>query len=143
MRASMASLRPPPPISVVLSLSTTTRLARPSWRSSTCSRRRPSSLEITWPAVSTAMSCSISLRRSPKPGAFTATARSTPRIWLTTRVASASPSMSSAMNSSGRPLLAICSSSGTSSLSRPILWSQSSRKGSSSTACIFSASVMK
>ena len=52
---------------------------------------------MTWPPVSTAMSCSIALRRSPKPGALTATELNVPRILLTTSVARASPSMSSAM----------------------------------------------
>ena len=42
-----------------------------------------------------AMSCSIALRRSPKPGAFTATDENVPRILFTTSVASASPSTSS------------------------------------------------
>ena len=50
------------------------------------------------------MSSSIALRRSPKPGAFTAATLRPPRSLLTTRVASASPSISSAMISSGRPL---------------------------------------
>ena len=49
------------------------------------------------------MSSSIALRRSPKPGALTAATLRPPRSLLTTRVASASPSMSSAMISSGRP----------------------------------------
>jgi hypothetical protein len=62
--------------------------------------------------VSTAMSFSISLRRSPKPGALTAATCSVPRSLLTTSVASASPSTSSAMSSSGRPALATCSSTG-------------------------------
>src|SRR3974390_2335060 len=48
-----------------------------------------------------AMSLSISLRRSPKPGAFTAATLSVPRSLLTTRVARASPSTSSAMISIG------------------------------------------
>ena len=49
------------------------------------------------------MSSSIALRRSPKPGALTAATLRPPRSLLTTSVASASPSMSSAMISSGRP----------------------------------------
>ena len=49
------------------------------------------------------MSPSIALRRSPKPGAFTATEVKVPRILFTTSVASASPSTSSAMISSGAP----------------------------------------
>ena len=52
------------------------------------------------------MSSSIALRRSPKPGAFTAATRSVPRSLLTTSVASASPSMSSAMMSNGLPICA-------------------------------------
>ena len=43
------------------------------------------------------MSWSIALRRSPKPGALTATDLNVPRILLTTSVARASPSTSSAM----------------------------------------------
>ncbi len=72
MRPSIRLRSPPPPMMVVLSLSTTTRLARPSCSSVTCSSLMPSSSEITWPPVSSAMSCSIALRRSPKPGALTA-----------------------------------------------------------------------
>ena len=49
------------------------------------------------------MSASMALRRSPKPGALTATDLNVPRILLTTRVASASPSTSSEMMSSGLP----------------------------------------
>ena len=51
------------------------------------------------------MSSSIALRRSPKPGALTAATLRPPRSLLTTRVASASPSTSSAMISSGVPRL--------------------------------------
>src|SRR6476660_1522494 len=47
------------------------------------------------------MSSSIALRRSPKPGAFTAATFSPPRSLLTTSVAKASPSTSSAMMTSG------------------------------------------
>ena len=61
------------------------------------------------------MSCSMALRRSPKPGALTAATLTMPRMLLTTSVASASPSMSSAMISSGRPDFATASSSGKSS----------------------------
>ena len=43
------------------------------------------------------MSVSIASRRSPKPGALTATELKVPRILLTTSVARASPSTSSAM----------------------------------------------
>jgi len=64
-----------------------------------------------------AMSSSIALRRSPKPGAFTAATFSPPRSLLTTKVASASPSMSSAMMSSGLPACTTASSSGSSACS--------------------------
>ena len=47
------------------------------------------------------MSSSMALRRSPKPGALTAATFRPPRSLLTTSVASASPSTSSAMISSG------------------------------------------
>ena len=58
---------------------------------------------MTVPPVRIAMSSSIALRRSPKPGAFTAAALSPPRSLLTTSVARASPSTSSAMINSGLP----------------------------------------
>ena len=66
----------------------------------------PRSSLISVPPVSTAMSPSIALRRSPKPGAFTAQTLSTPRSLLTTSSVSASASTSSAMISSGLPLWA-------------------------------------
>ena len=93
---------------VVLSLVAVTRRAWPSMVRFTFSSRRPTSSEMTCPPVSTAMSCSISLRRSPKPGALMASALNVPRSLLTTRVASASPSTSSAMITT--PLLPVCTS---------------------------------
>ena len=65
--------------------------------------------------VRMARSPSIALRRSPKPGALTATDVEVPRILLTTRVDSASPSTSSAMISSGLLAWTTFSSSGSSS----------------------------
>ena len=73
---------------------------------------------MNWPPVRTAMSPSMALRRSPKPGALTAQTLSTPRSLLTTRTASASLSTSSAMISSGLPAWATFSSSG--SMSRTL-----------------------
>ena len=90
--------------SVVFSFSIITRLARPSMSSVTFSSLMPRSSLITWPSVSTAMSSSIALRRSPKPGALTAATLRPPRSLLTTRVARASPSTSSATIRSGLPL---------------------------------------
>ena len=60
-----------------------------------------------------AMSWSMALRRSPKPGAFTAVELKVPRILFTTSVARASPSTSSAMISSGLPACITFSSTGT------------------------------
>ena len=66
------------------------------------------------------MSSSIALRRSPKPGALTAATFRPPRSLLTTKVASASPSMSSAMMRSGLPVWTTASSTGS------IGWSEES-----------------
>ena len=83
---------------------------------------RPISSEMTWAPVSTARSWSMALRRSPKPGAFTATDVKVPRILFTTRVASASPSTSSAMISRGLPVCMTFSSTGTRSCTAVIFW---------------------
>src|SRR6185312_7852703 len=82
------------------------------------------------------------LRRSPKNGALTATAFSVLRIELTTNVESASPSTSSATISSGLPLSATFSSSGSRSGSE-LIFSRCSSSASSSTASWESKSVMK
>jgi len=89
------------------------------------------------------MSSSIALRRSPKPGAFTAATFSTPRMLLTTRVASASPSRSSAMIKSGLLALATASSTGSRSRMLEIFLSCSRISGSSSTAVCLSGLLMK
>ena len=73
------------------------------------------------------MSWSIALRRSPKPGALMATDLNVPRILLTTSVASASPSTSSAMIASGRPDCMTFSSTGRRSLTAEIFELTSSR----------------
>ncbi len=67
------------------------------------------------------MSASIALRRSPKPGAFTATTVSRPLILFTTRVDSASPSTSSAITSIGFFAWATASSTGRKSAIEEIL----------------------
>ena len=97
---------------VVSSLVTTTLRAVPSRSSVTFSSLRPTSSVTTWPPVRMAMSWSMALRRSPKPGALTATERKVPRILFTTSVARASPSTSSAMISSGLPPCMTFSSTG-------------------------------
>src|ERR1051326_8723842 len=108
----MSAFLPAPSMIVVLSLSISTFLALPRSERLMLSSLMPSSGAITLPPVRIARSSSMALRRSPKPGAFTATHASVPRILLTTRVASASPSMSSAMITTGLPLWAIFSSTG-------------------------------
>ena len=75
------------------------------------------------PPVRIAMSCSMALRRSPNPGAFTAETCRVPRSLFTTRVARASPSTSSAMISSGRPSFATCSRIGSRSFMFEIFFS--------------------
>ena len=75
----------------------------------------PSSSLISFAPVTVAMSPSMALRRSPKPGAFTAQQLITPRSLLTTSAASTSPSTSSAMIRKGLPLVATLSISGTKS----------------------------
>src|SRR5215216_3683813 len=102
----MASSVPAPSMSVVLSLSITMRLAVPRSLTTAFSSLKPISSEMTLPLVITATSSSIALRRSPKPGAFTAATRMVPRSLFTTSVASASPSTSSAMMSMGLPICA-------------------------------------
>ena len=58
---------------------------------------RPVSSEITVPPVKIAISSNIAFLRSPNPGALTANTLTIPRSLLTTSVARASPSISSAM----------------------------------------------
>ena len=108
---------------VVFSFSMRTRLARPSISSVTFSSLMPRSSEIVWPLVRTAMSSSIALRRSPKPGALTAATLRPPRSLFTTSVASASPSMSSAMISSGLPVCTTASRMGSSACSEESFFS--------------------
>ena len=108
---------------VVLSLSIVTFFAVPRSSTRMFSSLSPRSSVIALPLVSVAISSSIALRRSPKPGAFTAAAFSVPRSLFTTSVASASPSMSSATISSGRLNLATCSSSGSRSFIELIFFS--------------------
>ncbi len=95
------------------------------------------------PPVRIAMSSSMALRRSPKPGAFTAATCRVPRSLLTTRVARASPSTSSATMMSGRPILATCSSRGRRSFMLEIFFSWMRMSGFSSTASMRSGSVTK
>ena len=88
---------PLPPTKVVSSFLETTLLIVPKSSSSADSNLRPTSSVITLAPVNIAISCNISLRLSPKPGALTARALRVPLILLTTSVARASPSTSSAI----------------------------------------------
>src|SRR3712207_6466346 len=99
----MSAFWPAPSMIVVFSFSMRTRLARPSIGSCTVSSLMPRSSEIVWPAVRTAMSSSMALRRSPKPGALTAATLRPPGSLLTTRGAGGPPSASSATIRSGLP----------------------------------------
>ncbi len=108
----MASFEPAPSTIVVLSLSTTTLLAFPKFSIVVSFNSNPKSSVITVPPVKIAISSSIALRRSPNPGAFTATTLNVPRILFNTNVGRASPSTSSAIINSGRLCCRICSNKG-------------------------------
>jgi chaperonin GroEL len=87
-------------------------LARPRSSNPIESSLMPRSSVMHLPPVRMAMSSSMALRRSPKPGALTAQTLIVPRSLFTTRVASASPSTSSAMIRRGLPTLATFSRTG-------------------------------
>ena len=143
MRSLMSDGLPPPSIIVVESLSITMRLAEPSVESSRFSRLMPRSWLTKVPPVSTARSWRMALRRSPKPGAFTAQTLRTPRRRFTTSAASDSPSTSSAMIRRGLPVDATFSSSGTISRRFETFFSLMRISVSSSTHVIVPGSVMK
>ncbi len=100
MRRWTSSVSPPPSTMVVSSLVMVTRRARPSWSSVTFSSLARLGRKQGG-AVRMARSTMVLRRRSPKPGALTAAELNVPRSLLTTRLASASPSTSSAMICSG------------------------------------------
>src|SRR6201996_8622414 len=78
MRASILAFSPRPSTRVVSSLVMVTFLARPSISMETFSSLMPRSSETTSAPVRMARSSSMALRRSPKPGAFTAATRRPP-----------------------------------------------------------------
>ena len=119
------------------------RRNRPSTSRPTSSSLSPISGDTTVPPETIARSSRNCLRRSPKNGAFTATAGNVLRIALTTSVDSASPSTSSATITSGLDCSTTFSSSGSSSATLPIFWLVSSTYGSSKTASMPSGSVTK
>ena len=100
---------------MVFSFEICTRFALPKSSKPVFSKLRPTSSDITVPDVKIAISSSIALRRSPKPGALTAATLTIPRILLTTRVAKASPSISSAIINKGLLAFATPSSNGSKS----------------------------
>ncbi len=89
------------------------------------------------------MSSSMALRRSPKPGAFTAHESMMPRALLTTRPARASPSTVSAITRSLSLAFAQPSSSGSRSFMLLIFFSWMRISGSSSTHSIVAVLVTK
>ena len=119
---------------VVLSLLMEIFFALPKSLMLAFSKLKPTSSEITVPPVKVAMSSSMALRRSPKPGAFTAATFTMPRIVFTTNVANASPSTSSAMISKERPCFAVPSNNGNKSRMLEIFLSCSKIIGFSSSA---------
>src|SRR5438046_3573695 len=139
----MTGRLPPPSMMVVLSLSITTFFAVPRSSIFTFSSRMPRSSVIARPFVRMAISSSIAFRRSPNPGAFTAADCSVPRSRFTTRVARASPSISSATISSERLILEACSRSGKRFFIELTFFSKIKIKQFSSTHCIRSGSVTK
>mmetsp|Transcript_16627 Transcript_16627/g.33746 ORF Transcript_16627/g.33746 Transcript_16627/m.33746 type:complete len:297 (-) Transcript_16627:781-1671(-) len=142
-RASMLVLSPAPSRITVSSLVMVTVLAVPSCVICTSSSLSPNSSEIISQPVNTAKSLSISLRLSPKPGAFTAATFKPPRSLLTMSNAKASPSMSSATMSNGFCTFATCSKIGRIGCTEEIFFSNNSTRGFSiSTFCAF-AFVMK
>ena len=122
-RPSISFALPAPSTIVVLSLSMVTFFALPRSSILMFSSLIPRSSVIARPPVRIAMSSSMFLRRSPKPGALTAAPCNVPRSLLTIKVASASPSTSSATMSSGRPMRATCSRTGSRSFIELIFFS--------------------
>ena len=122
IRPSICDFSPAPSMIVVVSLVTTTRRAWPSCETCVFSSFRPISSVITSPPVRIAMSSSIRLRRSPNPGALTATPVKVPRSLLTTRVAS--DLALDVLGDDHQRLAACitCSSTGSMSRTEPIFW---------------------
>ena len=106
MRDSTSFLAPAPSIIVVSSLPTITLRAEPITSSPTLSKFIPRSSLMTVAPVKTAISSRISLRRSPKLGALTATLLNTPLSLFNTITLRASPSTSSAIKT--RSFLPAC-----------------------------------
>jgi hypothetical protein len=128
---------------VVASFSMITRRAVPRSFTCTSSSVTPMSSRIALAPVNTATSSSSSLRRSPKPGAFTAQETKTPCIRLTTSRASTSASSSSTMMRSGRLVPATRSRMGISMFALEIFFSWTRIRGLSSSHESFSGRLTK
>mmetsp|Transcript_18926 Transcript_18926/g.23844 ORF Transcript_18926/g.23844 Transcript_18926/m.23844 type:complete len:250 (-) Transcript_18926:84-833(-) len=113
-RSWIVDLSPAPSNTTVSFLVTVSFLHDPRWDGLTSSNFIPVSSEMTVPPVSTARSCMVALRLSPKPGALTAQTLIPARNLLTTKVASASLSTSSATINNELCALTILSKIGTS-----------------------------
>ena len=100
---------------MVLSLSISTFSHVPNISIVVFSILKPLSSDITVPPVNMAISSNMAFLLSPKPGALTAAIFSDPLILFTTRVASASPSTSSAIINNGLPDCATGSKTGSKS----------------------------
>ena len=115
----------------------------PSISSVVFSRLKPLSSEITVAPVSIAISSNIAFLLSPNPGALTAAIFRAPLNLLTTSVAKASPSTSSAIISNGLPDCATGSKIGKRSFIAEIFLSYKRMCGFSKSASIFSELVTK
>ena len=113
--ATISSFVPAPFTIVVLSLSISTFSHVPNISIVVFSILKPLSSEITVPPVNMAISSNMAFLLSPKPGALTAAIFRDPLILFTTRVASASPSTSSAIINNGLPVCATGSKTGSKS----------------------------
>ena len=140
-RFCIACSLPFPSTMTVLSLLTRIFFATPSCSGVIASRSAALSSARYSPPVSTAMSSRFAFFSSPKPGALIAHTLRLPRRMLITRVVSASPSMSSAIMTSGLPSRAVISSAGTMSFIADIFLSVMSIRAFSKLASIFSWSV--
>mmetsp|Transcript_15912 Transcript_15912/g.40426 ORF Transcript_15912/g.40426 Transcript_15912/m.40426 type:complete len:270 (-) Transcript_15912:898-1707(-) len=134
-RIAISSWLPASAMMVVLVGATVILRAEPSCSSTVSSNFMPRSLAMYSAPVTIAMSCSSAFRRSPKPGALTATTLRLPRSLLTTSVASASPATSSVMITSGAPALAACSRIGMIWRAVSIFWSLTSTRQLSNSHC--------
>ena len=128
---------------MVFSLSRTTFFAEPKSSMDVVSSDRPTSSEITLPPVKIAISSSIAFLLSPNPGALHAATLTMPLMLLTTRVARASPSTSSAIINNALPAFATDSSNGIKSLILEIFLSNNRINGSSKATFILSWLLMK